>query len=150
MQYFVVLPNFYANLKEREAVVTQISTGLLTPKESQRLEIKMLPKYPYKVYNHPYKVYSLTLPSKYTHLSKGKEVDGKINIVVDKKTSQPELVVFFNTFDSSTYTAFVYKTNTKPVSQKDLIGVGNINMGIWLLESKKIKENWFWVDLFED
>jgi hypothetical protein len=90
MQYAVVLPDFYANLKEREAVVAQITSGQLTPKESQRIEVSMIP-------DHPYKIYNLTLPSKYTHLSKGRGVDGKINILVDEKTNQPEMVVFFLT-----------------------------------------------------
>jgi hypothetical protein len=57
MQYVVVLPDFYANLKEREAVVAQITSGQLTPKESQRIEVPMIP-------DHPYKIYNLTLPSK--------------------------------------------------------------------------------------
>lgn len=88
MQYAVVFPDFYANLKEREAVVAQITSGQLTPKESQRIEVPMIP-------DHPYKIYNLTLPSNYTYLSKGRGVDGKINILVDEKTNQPEMVVFF-------------------------------------------------------
>jgi hypothetical protein len=36
------------------------------------------------------------------------------------------------------------------ISQQDLFGVANLNFYIWLLESKQIKDNWFWVDLFED
>ncbi|MBD1804074.1 hypothetical protein H6F98_01110 [Microcoleus sp. FACHB-SPT15] len=147
MQYVVVLPDFYANLKEREAVVAQITSGQLTPKESQRIEVPIIP-------DHPYKIYNLTLPSKYTHLSKGRKSDGEINILVDEKTSQPERVVFFNSFGSfegePNYTAFVYKADTKSISQQDLFGVANLNFYIWLLESKKIKHNWFWVDLFED
>jgi hypothetical protein len=147
MQYVVVLPDFYANLNEREAVVAQITSGQLTPNESQRIEVPI-------VSDHPYKIYNLTLPSKYTHLSKGRKADGEINIVVDEKTNQPEMVVFFNSFGSfenqPIYTAFVYKANTNSVSQQDLFGVANLNFYVWLLESKKIKDNWFWVDLFED
>ena len=147
MQYVVVLPNFYANLKEREAVVAQITSGQLTPKESQRIEVPMIP-------DHPYKIYNLTLPSKYSHLSKGRGEDGEINILVDENTSQPEMVVFFNSFGSfrnqPIYTAFVYKAKANSISQQDLFGVANLNFYIWLLESKQIKDNWFWVDLFED
>jgi hypothetical protein len=149
MQYVVVLPDFYANLKEREAVVAQITSGQLTPKESQRIELPMIPDH-----DHRYKIYNLTLPSKSTHLSKGRTSDGEINILVDEKSSQPEMVVFFNSFGSvrnqPVYTAFVYKADAKSISQQDLFGVANLNFGIWLLESKKIKQNWFWVDLFED
>lgn len=147
MQYVVVLPDFYANLKEREAVVAQITSRQLVPQESQRIEVPMIPDQPYKIYN-------LTLPSKYTHLSKGRKSDGEINILVDKKTNQPEMVVFFNSFGTferqPIYTAFVYKATSNLLSQQDLFGVANLNFGIWLLESKKIKQNWFWVDLFED
>jgi len=147
IQYVVVLPDFYANLKEREAVVAQITSGQLTPKESQRIEVPMIP-------DHPYKIYKLTLPPKYTHLSKGRKVDGEINILLDEKTSQPEMVVFFNSFGSfrnqPIYTAFVYKVKANSISQQDLFGVANLNFYIWLLESKQIKDNWFWVDLFED
>jgi hypothetical protein len=147
MQYIVVLPDFYANLKEREAVVAQITSGQLTPKESERIEVPLLP-------NHHYKIYNLTLPSKYTHLSKGRKADGEINIVVDDKTNRPEMIVFFNGFgsfkDQPIYTAFVYKANTNPISERDLFGVANLNFYVWLLESQKIKDNWFWVDLFED
>ena len=158
MQYAVVLPDFYANLKEREAVVAQITSGQLTPKESQRIEVSkesqridvsMIP-------DHPYKIYNLTLPSNYTHLSKGRGVDGKINILVDEKTNQPEIVVFFNGFnsfqsfqESPAYTALVYKAKTNSISGRDFFGVGN-RYTMWLLESKQIKDNWFWVDLFED
>ncbi len=148
MQYVVVLPDFYANLKEREAVVAQITSGQLTPKESQRIEV--VPMIP----DHPYKIYNSTLPSKYTHLSKGRGEDGEINILVDENTSQPEMVVFFNSFGSfrnqPIYTAFVYKAKANSISQQDLFGVANLSFGIWLLESKQIKDNWFWVDLFED
>ena len=147
MQYIAVLPDFYANLKEREAVVAQITSGQLKPQESQRIEVPMTP-------NHPYKIYKLTLPSKYTHLSKGRKANGEINILVDEKTSQPEMVVFFNGFDSfarqPAYTAFVYKAKSNSISERDLFGVANLNFYIWVLESKQIKENWFWVDLFED
>jgi hypothetical protein len=147
MQYIAVLPDFYANLKEREAVVAQITSGQLTPHESQRIEVPLIP-------NHPYKIYNLTLPSKYTHLSKGRKANGEINILVDEKTSQPKMVVFFNGFDSfarqPAYTAFVYKVKANSISERDLFGVANLNFYIWLLESKQIKENWFWVDLFED
>ena len=147
MQYVVVLPDFYANLKERKAIVAQITSGQLVPKDSQIIEVPLVP-------DHPYKIYNLTLPSKYTHLSKGRKSDGEINILVDKKTSQPEMVVFFNSFDSlegePNYTAFVYSAEANSISQQDLLGVANLNLGIWLLESKKIKQNWFWVDLFED
>jgi hypothetical protein len=80
MQYVVVLPDFYANLKEREAVVAQITSGQLVPQESQRIEVPLVP-------DHPYKIYNLTLPSKYTHLSKGRKSDGDINILVDEKTN---------------------------------------------------------------
>jgi len=147
MQYVVVLPDFYANLKEREAVVAQITSGQLVRQESQRIEVPLVP-------DHPYKIYNLTLPSKYTHLSKGRKSDGDINILVDEKTNQLEMVVFFNTFgtfeNQPIYTAFVYKAKSDSLSQQDLFGVANLNFYIWLLEAKKIKDNWFWVDLFED
>ena len=147
IQYVVVLPDFYANLKEREAVVAQITSGHLTPKESQRIQVPMVP-------NQRYKIYNLTLPSKYTHLSKGRESDGEINILVGEDTNQPEIVVFFNSFGTfekqPIYTAFVYKVKGNSISQQDLFGVANLNFYIWLLEAQKIKDNWFWVDLFED
>jgi hypothetical protein len=64
------------------------------------------------------------------------------------------MVVFFNTFgafeNQPIYTAFVYKAKSDSLSQQDLFGVANLNFYIWLLEAKKIKDNWFWVDLFED
>lgn len=152
MHYAVVLPDFYANLKEREAVVAQIISGQLTPKESQRIDVSLIP-------DHPYKIYNLTLSSKYTHLSKGRGADGKINIpgeiniLVDEKTSQLEMVVFFNGFNDrggelSAYTAFVYKVKTNSISERDLFGVSN-RYDMWLLESKQIKDNWFWVDLLD-
>jgi len=51
MQYVVVLPDFYANLKEREAVVAQITSGQLVPQESQRIEVSLVPDHRYKIYN---------------------------------------------------------------------------------------------------
>jgi hypothetical protein len=148
MQYAIVLPDFYANFKEREAVVSQINSGELTPNESQRIQIPIIP-------NHPYKIYNLTLPSKYSQLSKGREADGEINLVLDEKTNKPKMVVFFNSVGrfkggEPNYTAFIYKTDADRIDQQELFGVGNLNFYIWLLESKKIHKNWFWVDLFED
>ena len=73
----------------------------------------------------------LTLPSKYTHLSKGRGSDGEINIVVDQKTSQQEMVVFLNSFgrfrNQPIYTDFVYKADANSISQQDLFGVANLN-----------------------
>ncbi|MEW6493100.1 MAG: hypothetical protein AB1589_11420 [Cyanobacteriota bacterium] len=146
MQYAIVLPDFYANFKERETVIAQIISGQLIPEEPQRIQIP--------IPNHPYKIYNMMLPSKYAHLSKGREPDGEINILVDQKINKPIMVVFFNTFSrfrwEPNYTAFIYKTDSEQIRQQKLFGVGNLNYYIWLLEGQKIKNNWFWVDLFED
>lgn len=149
MQYIVVIPDFYTNLKEREAIVTQIISGQLVPQESQRIKVPVIPNH-----YHFFKIYDLTLPCKYSHLSKERKGNGRINILLEEETNQPKMVVFFNSFDSfggqPAYTAFVYKAKSNSISQEDLFGVANLKFGIWLLESKQIKENWFWVDLFED
>jgi hypothetical protein len=146
MQYVVVLPDFYINLKAREAVVAQLTSGQLKPNESQRIKIPAIP-------DHPYKVYNLTLPSHYTYLSKGIKSNGEINVLVNEKTNQPEVVVFFNSFGGikrGNYTAFVYKAKSNSIDHQDLFGVASLDFSLWLLESKQIKDNWFWVDAFDD
>lgn len=146
MQYVVVLPDFYINLKAREAVVAQLTSGQLKPQKSQRIKVSSIP-------NNPYKVYNLTLPTNYTYLSKGIKSNGEINVLVNEKTNQPEVVVFFNSFggiNERDYTAFVYKAKGGSINQQDLFGVANLDFDLWLLESKKIKDNWFWVDSFDD
>jgi hypothetical protein len=71
-----------------------------------------------------------------------------------RKQISRKWLFFFNGFNSfggsPAYTAFVYKAKTNSISERDFFGVGNLGYTMWLLESKQIKDNWFWVDLFEN
>lgn len=145
MQYPVVLPNFHLNLSDREAVVAMVNSGKLIPQESDKIKI-LIPK-------HPYRVYKMKLPSKYAHLSHGVEEDGEINVLFDQD-DRAKMVVFFNTVGrlkgQPDYTAFVYKPNADKISHEDIFGVANLQFYVGILEEKKLKDNWFWVDVWED
>ncbi|ARV61350.1 hypothetical protein BZZ01_24455 [Nostocales cyanobacterium HT-58-2] len=143
-QYTVILPNFYFHLREHEAVVTMIKSGELQPNESQRIKLE----------NHiPYKIYQMQLPPHYTHLSKSGERGGEINIVTDKD-NKAKIAVFFTSIGKfkgePNYTALMYRFDPQVSIENHIFGVKKMTYYVWLLDSLKINDNWFWVDVIED
>ncbi|BAY44700.1 hypothetical protein SAMD00079811_23010 [Scytonema sp. HK-05] len=143
-QYPIILPDFYSLLREREAVVAMIKSGDLQPNESQRIKLD----------NHiRYKVYQMQLPPQYAHLSKSGERGGEINIVADQD-KKAKIIVFFTSVGKfkgePNYTAWMYRFDTGTSIENHIFGVKNLTYFVWLLDSFKINQNWFWVDVIED
>ena len=143
-QYPIILPDFYSHLREREAVVAMIKSGDLQPNESQRIKLD----------NHiRYKVYQMQLPPQYANLSKSGERGGEINIVADED-NKAKIIVFFTSVGKfkgePNYTAWMYRLDTGISIENHIFGVRNLTYFVWLLDSFKINQNWFWVDVIED
>lgn len=143
-QFPIILPDFYFHFREREAVVAMIKSGNLQPNESQRIKLD----------NHiSYKVYQMQLPLQYAHLSKSGERGGEINIVADQ-ANKAKIIVFFTSVGQfkgePNYTAWMYRLDTETSIENHIFGVKNLTYFVWLLDSFKINQNWFWVDVIED
>lgn len=143
-QYPIILPDFYSHLREREAVVAMIKSGDLQPNESQRIKLDK---------HILYKVYQMQLPPQYAHLSKSGERGGEINIVAGQD-NKAKIIVFFTSVGQfkgePNYTAWMYRLDTGTSIEKHIFGVRNLTYYVWLLDSFKINQNWFWVDVIED
>jgi hypothetical protein len=134
-----VIQDYYAHEKDRGAVVSMIKAGELRQNDSQR--VKSLDNL-----NHVlHKIYKVQLPSQYTHLSDG----GDINIITDKN-GQNKIIVFFNSIENANYTGWLYKINSITPIENYLFGVGNLKSYAWLLEAKQINDHWSWVDVIEN
>ncbi len=139
----VVLQNFYSHLGERGSIVKMIESGTLKPNDSQQM------KWLDNINNVLHKVYEFPLPSQYTHLSQGGNKGGEINIVTNKQ-NRNKVIVFFTSLDQHNYTALLYKLNPTTPIENYLFGVGDIKSDISILESKKINDNWSWIDVIEN
>ena len=142
MHKAVILQDFNAHLGEREAIVTMIKSGTLKPDESQR--IKRLDNLSHVLH----KIYKVQLPSQYTHLSRGGNKGGEINIITNQNNLN-KIIVFFTSVDEVNYTALLYRINTFTPIENYLFGVGDLKSYAWLLEAKQINDHWSWVDVVE-
>jgi hypothetical protein len=141
--YPILFHDFYSHFREREAVVAMIKSGELQPNESQKIKLD----------NHIlYNIYQMQLPPQYAYLSRG-EKSGEINLVTDKDNNA-KILVFFTKRGrfkgEPNYTALMYKLDKNISISHHIFGVGNLTYYVWLLDSVKINENWFWVDVIED
>jgi hypothetical protein len=127
---FIVLPDFFLNLKDRQAAVELVLTNL-------SLDNKI---------DGPY--VEIELPPQYSHLSQGFDINGGIAINLDE-SGKAEMIIFTNYIGRRKYSAFIYTTETvNEIWGGELRGLADISDPyVWILETKKLTNHWFWVDV---
>lgn len=146
MHEYVLLPDFFLNLKARATVVSMVKTDTLLANKTQIREAFTNSQ----VTDN--KFYAIKLPSQYKHLSRGFKDRGEIEVITDRE-DKVKMIVFYTSTGKSRgqtdYTAFIYSSADNPRLYKELFGVGGCDYLI-ILDAKKLTNNWFWVDLYND
>ncbi|MBD1923627.1 hypothetical protein H6F77_21495 [Microcoleus sp. FACHB-831] len=133
----IVLPDFYFNLKDRQAVISN----------RELWEVKGVTKLDYNP-NHS-TLLRIKLPAHYSHLSQGFDNDGSVGLITDS-SGESKMFIFTTSTIGRGYTAFIYNIDeSEEVAMHELIGVDNITY-VSILESKKFSNHWFWVDVIKD
>ena len=121
MHEYILLPDFYFNLKARATVVSMVKSDALIANKTQIREAFT---------NSPVtdnKFYAIELPSQYRHLSRGFKDRREIEVVTDREDKVKMIVFYTSTGQSrgqTDYTAFIYSSAENPRLRKELFGVG--------------------------
>ncbi|MBD1923629.1 hypothetical protein H6F77_21505 [Microcoleus sp. FACHB-831] len=143
---FIVLPDFFLNLKDRQAAVELLLTNYARDNEVSGRGMGYVP------------YVEIELPPQYRHLSQGFNIKGAILINLDNPRNTPisldgsenaKAIIFTNYIDikGKKFSAFIYRTDTvDKIPEWQLQTLADIAY-VWILETKKLTNHWFWVEV---
>jgi hypothetical protein len=133
---FIVLPDFFLNLKDRQAAVELVLTSSSRDNKLSGIRMGYFPGV------------EIELPPQYSHLSQGFNIKGGVAVNLDG-SGKAKMIIFTNYIGSKKYSAFIYTTETvNKIWGMELRGLADIsNTYVWILETKKLTNHWFWVDV---
>lgn len=142
---FIVLPDFFLNLKDRQAAVELVLTKYSRDNKVSGRRMGYLP------------YVEIELPTKYKHLSQGFYIKGGIAANFDypgNANINPEgkIIIFTNYIDieGQKFSAFIYRSdNVDKMPEWQLQTLADITY-VWILETKKLTNHWLWVEVVKD
>ncbi|MBD1923628.1 hypothetical protein H6F77_21500 [Microcoleus sp. FACHB-831] len=141
---FIVLPDFFLNLKDRQAAVELVLTKYSRDNKVSGIRMGYVP------------YVEIELPPQYSHLSQGFNINGGILINLDEPiysdgSENAKIIIFTNYIDieGKKFSAFIYRTDTVDrIPEWQLETLADITY-VWILETKKLTNHWFWVEVIK-
>ncbi|MBD1923630.1 hypothetical protein H6F77_21510 [Microcoleus sp. FACHB-831] len=136
---FIVLPDFFLNLKDRQAAVELLLTNYSRDNEVSGIKMGYFPYF---------RGVEIELPPQYSHLSQGFNINGGVAVNLDE-SGKAKMIIFTNYIGRRKYSAFIYTTEAvNEIWGPELRGLADISEPyVWILETKKLTNHWFWVDV---